>query len=515
MNLRVVLAVLRENIWLILLTFIVTVAAVTVFTLRATPIYTAATTLRVATASGVSTSSSDYMYADRLMNTYTKIATSRPILTELAQNIGLAKAPSVKVSIIPSTELIRISIESSSPLVAQTAANALAEILIQKSKELYSGGGKSAPEILNEQLQQSLTELSLANKELEQLIVDNSNDTEKISAKRQEVRAKEETYSILLNQYEQSRLREEIRANTITIIEPAILPVDPTKPNKLLNIALGVVFGLVGGLGLAFFFELLNPRLYTTAQIEAAVTLLPIGKIPFIKINRLFSKNHYLSWLEKNPLKESFRSLRVNILAQNNSKSNKTPMKTLVMTSSEPGEGKSTILALLGLTMAQSGQNVIIVDADMRIPRQHAIFHVSNSTGLSSFLLNVTDIDRVIKCSHHPKLSLLTSGPTPSDPTSLLGTPQMAKLLETLSQRYDVVLIDTPAMLAVADASVVAPLADGVILVARRNYIREENVRDVCRQLNSVKARTIGLVVNDAEQNGTYYYYHGYQRNKA
>ena len=162
MDLKGYLAILKRNIWVILLTLVVTVAVATVVTFKITPIYTASCTLRVATAASGVVSYSDYMYADRLLNTYTKLATSRPILNELTNNLELQTAPQVTVVTIPNTELIKISVESPDPQVAQNSANTLAEILMAQAKQLYAGEGKSTQDVLGEQLTQAKNDLTKA-----------------------------------------------------------------------------------------------------------------------------------------------------------------------------------------------------------------------------------------------------------------------------------------------------------------------------------------------------------------
>ena len=148
MDLKYYLSILWANKWIIITTFVITLIVVIVGTMLITPIYSSSTTLRVATASTSSVSYTDYQYSDRLMNTYTKIATSRPVLDELVSKLNLQTKPDVKVSTIPSTELIKIIVNSPDPQVAQNAANTLAEILTVKSQELYTGGEKSTAEIL-------------------------------------------------------------------------------------------------------------------------------------------------------------------------------------------------------------------------------------------------------------------------------------------------------------------------------------------------------------------------------
>lgn len=504
MDLKSYLVILKGNIRVILTTVLMTVAVVTILTFIITPIYTASTILRVATASSGSVGYSDYMYADRLMNTYIKLATSRPVLEELKGDLNLQMVPPIKVELIPNTELIRITVESSDPNIAKNAANALAEIIIAKGKELYSGGGKSTQEILGEQLKQAETELKQARQEYDVYLTQSPVDTERTAAMNEAIQLKERTYTTLLDQYDQARLRESLRANLISVVEPAILPLSPSKPNKVMNIGLGFIVGLSGGVGLAFLFESLGSRLYTSKQIEAVAELNPIGKIPALPRRNLFSlmkhdEDHYNS-----PFKEAFRRLQIQIFKQNTD--GKT-LRTLLITSSEPGEGKSLITTNLAISMAQSGRKVIVVDCDLRIPMQHKINGLSNKVGLSTVLDQPCEIKKAVRKTRYQGMYVLTSGPLPPDPMNILGSAQMKTLIDELLLQYDIVLLDSPALLVVADAALLASIADGVILVVRRNFIREEAVKETCRMLVDMNAPTIGMVINDAERNGSYYYY--------
>jgi non-specific protein-tyrosine kinase len=428
-------------------------------------------------------------------------------MDELASVLHLPSVPEVKVETIPNTELIKISVESPDPTVARNSANTLAEILIRKGKELYTGGGESMQEILGEQLSQAEADLNEARQDLEAFIAENPGDTSRIDAMNEAIQLKENTYASLLTQYDEARLREVIRANTITVVEPAVLPATPSKPNKVLNLGLGVLVGLAGGVGLAFLFESLGPRLYTSRQIEAAAELSPIGKIPSRERKGLLNGKKRELEHQHTPFKEAFRRLQVQICMQNTNHPERNPLKVLMITSAEPGEGKSTITTQLAIALAQSGKKVIVVDCDFHIPKQHKLHEMSNIVGLSTVLSHQANIAEAMQVTRFPGLHVLTSGPLPPNPAKLLGTPLMKSMVVWLSQQYDLVLLDTPALLAVADTALLASVVDGVVFVARRNHTREDSVREACRQLVDLQAPMIGLVVNEAERNGTYYYY--------
>jgi len=496
MDLQHYLAILWRRKWIILITVFITEIVVIIGTLKAQPIYSALTTLRIASASSGSVSYYDYMYADRLMNTYVKLATTIPVLDELKQRLKLSNLPPIEVKPIPDTELIQITVEHTNPLLAANVANTLADVLINQSLELYTGSGKSSQEILSEQVSQMEEEVNQARTEYMDLVAKDPGDTESIQAAKQKLDLEQELYAAILEQYEQSRLKEAVRAKSVSVVEPAIPPDKPSKPRKELNIALGFLAGMVGGLGLTFLFENLDSTLFTADQIEAVTKLTSIGKIP-----QLENHNSIINLNGDFASGESFRRLRTNILLLEN------PVRTLLITSAEPGEGKSTIVANLAYSMAQSGRKVVVVDCDLRVPTQHTIFNIDNKVGLSSILEQKVTFTEAVQASEFQGLQILPSGPLPTKPAELLGSDQMIKLIKQLSHTFDLVIIDAPAMLAVADAIVIASMVDAVALVICRAMTSSGAVRALQAQLSKVKARLIGVIINRAELNKSHYYY--------
>ena len=230
----------------------------------------------------------------------------------------------MKVSSISLTELIQIIVKSPDPLVAKNAANTLADILITQSQTLYSGGEKSTTEILSEQLAMAETELNQARSDYDTFVAKSPGDTEGIAKAKLVTDLKQNTYETLLNQYEAARVRDALRANIITVVDPAVLPVKPSQPNKLMNIALGFIVGLAGGIGLVFLFENLNPRLHTLGQIETVTELDIIEKIPSIKQNGIKGLLKKGVDINNHAFKGSFQRLQTKISQQNtNRTSNK------------------------------------------------------------------------------------------------------------------------------------------------------------------------------------------------
>lgn len=208
------------------------------------------------------------------------------------------------------------------------------------------------------------------------------------------------------------------------------------------------------------------------------------------------------------PISEQYRTIRTNI--QFASSADKQ-IKTIVVTSSGPGEGKSTTSANLAVVFAKSGQRVLLVDADMRKPTVYKTFSLNNASGLSTVLSTSTSVLEAAQKTVIDNLSVLTSGPKPPNPSELLGSARMNQVMEEAKNLYDVVIFDMPPVVAVTDAQIMASKADGTILVVRENVARKESLTKARDLLNMVQARIIGVVYNGAEhaKDSGYYYYYG------
>lgn len=191
---------------------------------------------------------------------------------------------------------------------------------------------------------------------------------------------------------------------------------------------------------------------------------------------------------------EAYRTLRTNIQFSSLDR----PLKTLLITSTDPDEGKSVTLANLAVTMAQAEQRVLMVDCDLRRPSLHTIFGLTNEQGLTSAILDQGAGELPIQATTVPGLSLLASGPLPPRPADLLGSRRMGVMLERLHAEADIILIDTPPVVAVTDAAVLAPKADGVLLVLQAGHTRRDRAREARQILEKVKAHIVGVVLNNA-----------------
>ena len=211
----------------------------------------------------------------------------------------------------------------------------------------------------------------------------------------------------------------------------------------------------------------------------------------------------------KSPISEAFRTLRTNV--QFTSVDSAT--KKIMITSAGPREGKSTTVANLAVSMAQAGKSVLVLDADLRNPTQHKLFGLDNGQGLSVALVQDQGCHQYIKETAVPGVVVLTGGPIPPNPAELVGSKRMKRLIQEVSEQYDMVLIDTPPVVAVTDAAILAQEVDGVILVLASGEVNKEYAQRAKELLDKVGAKILGAVLNKADMKTSeyyyYYYYHG------
>jgi capsular exopolysaccharide synthesis family protein len=290
----------------------------------------------------------------------------------------------------------------------------------------------------------------------------------------------------------------------ISVKEPAEPPARPARPRVGLNLALGAVVGLVLGLSLAFFIEYLDMSVKTMADVESLLGVPVLAIIP--KNIRLLHKES-----GDTPDAEAYRILRTNIeFNRKNPAAN-----SIAVVSGGLGEGKSTTLANLAFVSAQGGYSVLIIDADLRRPSQHEVFEINNAVGLTNYLTTEMSIDDVIVPTSIENLSLLPSGTLPSDAVGVLNSQRMADLIAEMKLRFDLVLVDSPPVLGVSDASVLASEVDQTIIVVQHRRFPRGMLLRVKQAILGVGGTLLGVVLNNVDlkhdQNYSYYTsYYGY-----
>jgi succinoglycan biosynthesis transport protein ExoP len=291
------------------------------------------------------------------------------------------------------------------------------------------------------------------------------------------------------------------KTTVVTVTDAAEPSVRPVRPNIPLNIALGVVVGLLMGFGLAFFIEYLDTSVKTIDDVEKALGAPVLGVIPQ-NVGALIEEG------PESPHAEAYRVLRTNVLF-----SRKDPLlNTLTVVSGGAGEGKSTTIFNLATVFAQNGQRVLIVDSDLRRPSLHKLLNVSNSIGLTNYLLRQNSLEEVIQTTKLPTMHFLPSGKLPSSSLGILNSPQMKEFIKAVKERYDFVFFDSPPIMGVSDASILASEVDMALLVIQyRKYPQAMTIR-AKQMVEKVGGLMLGVVLNNINisQDSYYYYYSGY-----
>ncbi|HWY77177.1 MAG TPA: polysaccharide biosynthesis tyrosine autokinase [Verrucomicrobiae bacterium] len=291
------------------------------------------------------------------------------------------------------------------------------------------------------------------------------------------------------------------RETMVTEVDKAEVNTRPVRPNKPLNVALGIIIGLVVGVGLAFFIEYLDTSVKTIDDVERTLQAPVLGVIPQ-------NVGYLLEEGADSPHAEAYRVLRTNLLFSR--KDDK--LNTVAVVSAGAGEGKSTTVFNLATVFAQGGQRVLMVDSDLRRPTLHKLLNVANNLGLTNYLMKQNSLEEVIQTTGLASLDFMASGKLPSSSLGILNSAQMKDLISELKQRYDYVFFDSPPIMGVSDASILASEVDMTLQVIQyRRYPQPMNVR--AKQLiEKVGGNLVGIVLNNINmsQDESYYYYSGY-----
>ena len=343
---------------------------------------------------------------------------------------------------------------------------------------------------------------------------------------KREADTNKELYKGLLQRMKEAGVSAGIMANNIQVVDQAELPTNPYKPNKRRNLLLAAVVGLFLGVGLAFFFEYLDNTVKTLEEVEQLIRLPSLGMVPEISYERRKRLGRDASYPvelvtfghPKSMLSEAYRNIRTSILLSFSEK----PPKRIVISSPNPLEGKTTTVVNTAIALSQTGAQVIIIDFDMRKPRIHKIFNQENGAGLSNFLSGHGDLESIIKKSEIPNLYYIPSGPIPPNPSELIGSNLFKNMMETLGERFDHIVLDSPPVLGFADTVILSNAVDGVILVVWGGKTPRETLHRAKEVLYQVNAKILGVVINriDIQRSDygfyyyKYYYYYGKEGKK-
>ncbi len=330
----------------------------------------------------------------------------------------------------------------------------------------------------------------------------------KLSSLEEAVARTEKMCDILDERIKEVNLTEEVGAMNVSILETAGASSTPSYPSRPKFLAAGIVLGGLCGLGLAWLRDLLDHRLRNVDEVAEILQLPVLGVLPHLGGAREPENiGRMVAHAPRSSIAEAVRTLRTALhfgLAGHDA-------KTIAITSPSPGDGKSTVASNLAIAMAQADQKVLLIDADLRKPTQHEIFDIPAEQGLASVLSNRRPVDEAIIRSGVDSLDLLLCGPLPSNPVELLNNGYFADLLEELKGRYDKIVIDSPPVMPVADARVIAAISDSTLLVLRAERSSRRYSQAARNELWRVRAKRLGVVVNGVpmRKQGSYGYGYG------
>ena len=374
-----------------------------------------------------------------------------------------------------------------------------------------------------EQLQIKEESLTAALNDQNQEILDLQDRSIQYNILKREWETNKELYRGLLERVKEVGVAAGMELNNISNVDKARVPISPSKPDLMLNITLASALGLFGGIALAFLLNFLDNTVRSVEEFESITHLPCLGVLPLggraSKLSRENRSNEAEESMEmivtqnkKNSLSEAFRSIRTSLMF---SSAQGVP-KSLLITSSGPGEGKTTISCNLASVLAASGSKVLLIDCDLRKPRIHKIFKIPSSPGLTDMLLNGFNSSGLHKLSDQD-VYILPSGVLPPNPAELLGSKEMSEVLEAATEKFDHVILDCAPVLGLADSVVTTTKVKGVVFVSKFGEVNKEALKQTVKRLKMVRAPILGGILNGVDLKSDEYvnygrYYYQYQQ---
>ena len=311
----------------------------------------------------------------------------------------------------------------------------------------------------------------------------------------------------LMQRQKETGVSAQLETNNIRVVDKAEVPLRPVRPKKTLNLLLAIFGGGLFACGLAFFFEYIDNRVKSPEEIKNYLGLPFLGLIP--KLADKETDSPLLHTGVSTAFAEAFRNLRTNILFSSTEEGG----RSIVVTSTGPGEGKTLVACNLAVALAQAGQRVLLVDGDMRKPKVHTMFKESQSPGLSNILVGNAKASEAVRKTPVQNLWVLLAGVAPPNPAELLGSQRFKGFLGTLQEHFDWVVVDSPPVMAVTDAAVIAHAASGVAFVVGCEQTSKHTATAALEQLESARAHFFGGILNKVDvERHAYYYSHYYRR---
>lgn len=490
-------------------------------------VYQSSTRLVVNMPSGVSDLDPSTQSVN-LSATYAKTMITQSLLNSTSQRLGYPVTGNISVSADALSPIISITVRDNDPQRAADIANTVVEVFIDETNLKQSSRYTELVSSIEAEIARIDEILATTNEDLaslqpqatDRIRVGSDNSEERIVDTATIVRRSQLELSI--SQYTNTRYSlvynlqqiklSEIKSKTIfTQLDIATANLSPISPQPFRDATLGAVIGLLLSGGVVFLIAFLKDEIRDPQEFLRVWNLPVLGFVT----NNKGSEDTVISILEpRSPAVEDFRILRTNLMFSNID----VPLRTILVTSSTSGDGKTSIASNLAVVMSQNDTEVMLVDCDLRKPCIHRRFQVSNRSGLTSYFFQSNYYnDDVIKETSAKGLFILTAGNIPPNPSELLNSEKMRNIISVFKSKVDTIVIDSPPILAVADALVLAPRVDGVVLVINPKKTKRAMFNESVNQLHQVNANILGVVINGINQRQSYrrYYRKGYYYGKA
>lgn len=497
--------------WLIILGSIVAGVATYLVSNNTTPEYRASASLLIDQAPGTANALSESLTEERLASTYKNLIGMYPVLDETVQRLNLPFSPGrleskLNITAPPENQIIIITVEDTDPQRAALIANTIGSVFTEQNEARQRARFAESIQIWDTRLDEIRIELQEIN-----TTINTYGDEETLSPEVQAElsllqtsrREAESRYTDAFNNREALRVDEAKDSTELLLVEEARPPNNAFRPRTETNTILGITVGAFIALGLVLLVEYLDDTIKNQDHVQENSGLSTIGAIAYIRTKSNKPDRLITQQTPRDPISEAYRVLRTNLSFS----AIDTGLDSILITSPSPGEGKSTTAGNLAVVMAQMGKKVIIIDADLRRPTQHKVFNITNNQGLTTALL-----DNESPLSHHIQettvrdLFIMSSGPIPPNPSELLNSQRMGRVLEELQNIYDLVIFDTPPALTVADASILAPKVNGCVLVVEAGKTRQPALKQASMVMTKTGATMLGVVLNQLKLNRSGYY---------
>lgn len=506
MRLRDYVGVLRARAWMIAAIVVVTTAVALGLSLVQEPVYEAEANLLISETSPGTTAMIDAALSgfsaqpERGLQTQVRMFRLRPTFERTIRRLDLRMSPeqlAAKAEVLPEgqTNVITVRVRDTSPKRAVLIADTLAEEYSLWVREFSRARIRAAAEQVEEQLTDVRAELV----DLGEQAGATPTDSEKMS-----LQIAGQDYAGLSEQLRQLRIREEMEVGPVQVVNTAAFPNEPVAPRPLRNTVFALVMGLVFGTAIAFTLEALDTSIKTSDEAGAITGAPVLGIIPSRREED--DDGLALDQSAASPVAEAFRGIRNSLDFINFEHS----IKTVLVTSPAPSEGKSTVASNLAVGLARAGRKVILISVDFHRPKSAAYLGGSEQIGLSHVLTAQYPLETCMQSVGNDGLVLIASGRVPPNPSELLGSDRMGALLGQLKERADWVILDAPPVLAVADTTAVAKWVDGVIMVVRSGKTNRDGLERSIDMLAGVGSKVIGTVLLGVREAGSAAYSYSY-----